>query len=413
MWAVEKDPALRSDFCNLTILESPPDAERLRNTMARAVAAIPRLAQRVVGAPLRMVPPAFADDPTFDLSAHVRRMALPGDGSDRALLDLCGSLAEQPLDRARPLWEFTVIEGLDTVAPRCSKRCITRSPTGSAGSSSPSRSSTSIPTRDRRRYPRSTTKSAPDHDAPHDTPMNVTRRALADLAARNGRVAAALVGGTGRVLTHPTGLPVRVIDAVRLLRSLQRQLLSTEPARSDVMRARSLTPVLRDVLRVAARSAERGQDAGWQRQRPVHRRTARRARPLSRAPRQRGRRAPARDADQHPQPGRRGRQPLRPRATLGTDSARRRSPGAVHRREDPLGRGQKRGRDRRGREPRGVADRAAYVVPRRDARARRAPPTSPPPICAAARCRSTSPARASSRASGTDRAPVPRSTPRS
>src|SRR6478609_1137329 len=112
MWAVEKDPALRSDFCNLTILESLPTDERMRNTMARALAAIPRLGQRVIGAPLRMVPPAFADDPTLDLSAHVRRVALPGDGSDRALLDLCGQLAEQPLDRARPLWEFTLIEGL-------------------------------------------------------------------------------------------------------------------------------------------------------------------------------------------------------------------------------------------------------------------------------------------------------------
>ena len=59
------------------------------------------------------MPPAFADDPTLDLSAHVRRIALPGDGSERALLDLCGALAEQPLDRARPLWEFTLIEGLD------------------------------------------------------------------------------------------------------------------------------------------------------------------------------------------------------------------------------------------------------------------------------------------------------------
>src|SRR5260221_922290 len=73
MWAVEKDPALRSDFCNLTILDGVPDDERMRRTMARAVAAIPRLGQRVVGAPLRIVPPAFADDPALDLSAHVRR----------------------------------------------------------------------------------------------------------------------------------------------------------------------------------------------------------------------------------------------------------------------------------------------------------------------------------------------------
>ncbi|MDP9336799.1 MAG: diacylglycerol O-acyltransferase, partial [Actinomycetota bacterium] len=112
MWAVEKDPALRSDFCNLTIFDRRPSDDRVRATMQRALDAIPRLGQRVIGAPLRIVPPAFADDPTLDLDAHVRVVAVPAPGDDRALLDLCGALAEQPLDRARPLWEFTIIEGL-------------------------------------------------------------------------------------------------------------------------------------------------------------------------------------------------------------------------------------------------------------------------------------------------------------
>src|SRR3954462_3339177 len=112
MWAVEKDPALRSDFCNLTILERAPDEHRLGPTLERALAAIPRLGQRVVGAPLRIATPAFADDPMLDLNAHIRRVGVPGKGTDRDLLDLCGALAEQPLDRARPLWEFTLIEGM-------------------------------------------------------------------------------------------------------------------------------------------------------------------------------------------------------------------------------------------------------------------------------------------------------------
>src|SRR5450631_189401 len=112
MWAVEKDPAIRSDFCNLTFLDRRPRDDRVRETMQRAIDAIPRLSQRVIGAPLRIAPPEFADDPTFDFDAHVRVAAVPAPGDDRALLDLCGALAERPLDRARPLWEFTVIEGL-------------------------------------------------------------------------------------------------------------------------------------------------------------------------------------------------------------------------------------------------------------------------------------------------------------
>ena len=77
MWAVEKDPALRSDYCNLTFLDHRPTDARLRATMRRALDAIPRLGQRVIGAPLRIVPPEFADDPTLDLEAHMRVVAVP------------------------------------------------------------------------------------------------------------------------------------------------------------------------------------------------------------------------------------------------------------------------------------------------------------------------------------------------
>jgi WS/DGAT/MGAT family acyltransferase len=240
MWAVEKDPALRSDFCNLTILDSPPDAERLQNTMARAVAAIPRLGQRVVGTPLRMVPPAFADDPTLDLSAHVRRMALPGDGSDRALLDLCGSLAEQPLDRARPLWEFTIIEGLhDGRAALLQK--VHHTITDGVGGLKLSLAFVDFDPDAEPAPPPTVDEEVPDHEGPYDTPMRVTRTAIGDLAVRSARVAHYLANGTGRVLTHPLQLPGRAADTARLMGSLQRQVLSREPARSDVMHARSLS----------------------------------------------------------------------------------------------------------------------------------------------------------------------------
>src|SRR5262249_51064240 len=112
MWAVEKDPALRSDFCNLTLLDGHPTDDRIGATLARALAAIPRLGQRVIGAPLRIAPPEFADDPTLDLEAHLKEVAVPAPGDDRALLRLIGAPAEHPLDRARPLWEFTLITGL-------------------------------------------------------------------------------------------------------------------------------------------------------------------------------------------------------------------------------------------------------------------------------------------------------------
>jgi len=241
MWAVEKDPALRSDFCNLTILEGVPSDERMKNTMARAVAAIPRLGQRVVGAPLRMVPPAFADDPTLDLSAHVRRVALPGHGSDRALLDLCGALAEQPLDRARPLWEFTIIEGLDDGRTALLQK-VHHTITDGVGGLRLSLAFVDFdPDAAPAPPPPPLDDDAPKHDGPHDTPLRATRTAFADMAVRSASVARHLMGGAGRMLTHPAQLPARAAATARLVRSLQRQVLNTEPARSDVMHARSLS----------------------------------------------------------------------------------------------------------------------------------------------------------------------------
>ena len=113
MWAVEKDPALRSDFANITVLDQAPSERRLHATIRRALAAIPRLGERVVSPPLRIAPPEWRPDPTFDLEYHLRHVAVPEPGTMRELLDLAASITGPPLDRSRPLWEFTLIEGLE------------------------------------------------------------------------------------------------------------------------------------------------------------------------------------------------------------------------------------------------------------------------------------------------------------
>ena len=88
MWNLEKDPALRAAFLNVTFLDRPPDLDRLRRRMHAAVPQIPRLAQRVVPAAAGWGPPAWRPDPQFNLDHHVRRIAVPPPGDDRQLLDL-------------------------------------------------------------------------------------------------------------------------------------------------------------------------------------------------------------------------------------------------------------------------------------------------------------------------------------
>src|SRR3954470_12335823 len=113
MWTIEKDPALRSSFLQLTLLDGAPDFARFRRRMERAVKVIPRLGQRVVPPLARFAPPEWADDPSFDIDFHVRHLALPPPGTERQLLDLAALLYEDSFDRARPLWQLTIVEGLE------------------------------------------------------------------------------------------------------------------------------------------------------------------------------------------------------------------------------------------------------------------------------------------------------------
>src|SRR5947208_98532 len=81
MWAVESDPFLRTDFTNVTLLESAPDFDQLRTGLERAIDAFPPLRQRVARPPLGLAPPQWADDPDFDLEYHLRRLSLPPPGA--------------------------------------------------------------------------------------------------------------------------------------------------------------------------------------------------------------------------------------------------------------------------------------------------------------------------------------------
>lgn len=112
MWTLEKDPHLSSTFANVTILDRPPDVRKLRQRMERALVVVPRLRQRVVPSLGRMAPPEWRDDTDIDLEWHVRTIALPKPGTERQLFDLAAIIAAEPFDRSRPLWRFTVVEGL-------------------------------------------------------------------------------------------------------------------------------------------------------------------------------------------------------------------------------------------------------------------------------------------------------------
>ena len=113
MWTVEHDPLLRSTITSIVLLDQAPDPEAFADKMERASRRVPRLRQRVVSNPLSVAPPRWEIDPNFDIRFHLRRVRASGDGSLRNLFAIAEPLAMQGFDRARPLWEFTVVEDLE------------------------------------------------------------------------------------------------------------------------------------------------------------------------------------------------------------------------------------------------------------------------------------------------------------
>ncbi|HWH19693.1 MAG TPA: wax ester/triacylglycerol synthase family O-acyltransferase [Solirubrobacterales bacterium] len=72
---------------------------------------LPRLRQRLLTPPLGLGTPFWVDDETFDVRRHVAHATLPPPGTDAEMRALAGVLLAPPLDRARPLWELTLVDG--------------------------------------------------------------------------------------------------------------------------------------------------------------------------------------------------------------------------------------------------------------------------------------------------------------
>lgn len=71
--------------------------------------------QRLVRVPFDLDHPYWIEDPEFDIEFHVRHIALPKPGDWRQLCIQVARLHSRPLDLNKPLWEFTIVEGLDNV----------------------------------------------------------------------------------------------------------------------------------------------------------------------------------------------------------------------------------------------------------------------------------------------------------
>ncbi len=88
------------------------DIERVRDFIESRLQYVPRYRQRLAWVPLERHP-VWVDDEHFQIEYHVRHSSLPKPGTETQLRQLTGRILSQQLDRAKPLWEMWVVEGLE------------------------------------------------------------------------------------------------------------------------------------------------------------------------------------------------------------------------------------------------------------------------------------------------------------
>jgi diacylglycerol O-acyltransferase / wax synthase len=103
----------RSTVMAIFTLRTTPEPAAVVMAFDRATRLVKRLRQRVVAPVVPISRPYWIVDPDFDIRYHVRHLRLPEPGGRQALLDFAQQLGQVPLDPARPLWEATLVSGLD------------------------------------------------------------------------------------------------------------------------------------------------------------------------------------------------------------------------------------------------------------------------------------------------------------
>lgn len=111
-WYQMEDPTNLMMITGVFVFAEPIDFERLKVTLdLRFVQRFRRFRQRIVAKRSRFGRPFWQDDPHFDLSAHIHRVALPAPGDHTALQAMVSDLMSMPLDLSKPLWHFHLVEG--------------------------------------------------------------------------------------------------------------------------------------------------------------------------------------------------------------------------------------------------------------------------------------------------------------
>ena len=116
---VEKDSLLRSTITAVIVLDGTPDRDAVLARLERMSRSVPGCRHRLATPPLALATPRWVVDRDFDLSYHLRWIAAPEPKTLDTVFEFARQSAMSGLDADRPLWTFTVVEGLE-----CSRAAV-------------------------------------------------------------------------------------------------------------------------------------------------------------------------------------------------------------------------------------------------------------------------------------------------
>lgn len=111
-------PGVQQHVGGLAVLDASPRPDgpirldELAGRLDAALAAAPRLRQRLAVPPGGVARPAWVEDGSFSLDRHLHALQVAAPGGRRELEAAVETVMSQPLDRSRPLWEVYLIGGL-------------------------------------------------------------------------------------------------------------------------------------------------------------------------------------------------------------------------------------------------------------------------------------------------------------
>jgi diacylglycerol O-acyltransferase / wax synthase len=226
MWRTERHPANSWTGVVLLMLDRAPEWDRLYRAHQWFLDIVPRFTERVIAPALPVGPAHWAPDPSFELSYHLRRVCLPAPGTMEQLLAFAQGQGLTPLDRTRPPWIGTLVEGLEGGRAAYVMQAHHVLMDGMAVTQLFSR--VMSPQRE-------TTPDKPA-GAPRETefvsPLDVAGRSLAQQAQSTPRLFGRLIGTARNSLLHPRA-------AARYASSLGHVLAPPPPNPSQILQGKS------------------------------------------------------------------------------------------------------------------------------------------------------------------------------